>query len=134
MTTPCKTEGCARAAQVAGECKPCRYRHLDNTMRTIGDAKPRLLELISHYGSARLTSQKCGISYNTLVRIRHAAVDDRLKRHVYDRIMNHQPAGEPASKRSEDWHAPVTRTMVAEYARTPEGAAYVERCRYGEAA
>lgn len=126
MTTTCKTCGQERYLKAAGQCRTCRNRHLDYTLRPIGDAKPRLIELINHYGTLGTTARKVGIARNTADRIRHANLDGRISTMAYSAIMNHEPTGTAAPPQSEI--EPATWPETAAYARTTEGQEYIERC------
>ena len=126
MTT-CKVCHRERFIRAAGMCRACREKHLNKRMRTIGEAKPRALELIDHYGSVGTAARMIGLARNTLVRIRHAELDARIQRAAYSAIMNHNPAA--AATPLHDEAEPATWSETAAYARTPEGRAHVERYR-----
>ena len=126
MTT-CKVCHRERFIKAAGMCRTCREKHLNKRMRAIGDAKPRAVELIDHYGSVGTAARMIDIARNTVDRIRHADIDDRIQRAKYNAIMNHKIAdpNAPAEKRPD----PITWPEVAAYAQTPDGQAYIQRCK-----
>lgn len=126
MTT-CKVCHRERFIKAAGMCRTCREKHLNKRMRAIGEAKPRAVELIDHYGSVGTAARMIGLARNTLVRIQHAELDARIQRAAYSAIMNHRIAdpNAPAEKRPD----PITWPEVAEFAKTAEGQAYIKRCR-----
>ena len=122
----CKVCHRERFIKAAGMCRTCREKHLNKRMRAIGEAKPRAVELIDHYGSVGTAARMIGLARNTLVRIQHAELDSRIQRAAYAAIMNHRIAdpNAPAQKRSD----PITWPEVAEFAKTTEGLAFIERC------
>lgn len=126
MPPICKINGCDRPVKAGGMCRGHRGKHLDATMHAIGDAKARAIELINHYGTIGLAARMVGISRNTVVRIQHAELDSRIQRAAYAAIMNHRIAdpNAPAEKRPD----PITWPEVAEFAKTAEGLAFIERC------
>lgn len=125
MTT-CKVCHRERFIKAAGMCRTCREKHLNKRMRAISEAKPRAVELIDHYGSVGTAARMIGLARNTLVRIQHAELDARIQRAAYAAIMNHRIAdpNAPAQKRPD----PITWPEVAEFAKTAEGVAFIERC------
>lgn len=123
----CKVCHRERFIKAAGMCRTCREKHLNKRMRAIGDAKPRAVELIDHYGSVGTAARMIGLARNTLVRIQHAELDARIQRAAYSAIMNHKTAEQKAVM--ENRPAPATWAEAAEYATTPDGQAYIERCR-----
>ena len=126
MTT-CKVCHRERFIKAAGMCRTCRNKHLNYTLRPIGDAKARLVELINHYGNLGTTAKAIGLARNTVDRILRANLDDRIQRAAYNAIMKHQIAdpNSPAEKRPD----PITWPEVAVYAKTAEGLAFIERCK-----
>lgn len=129
MTTTCKVCHRERHIKAAGMCRTCRDKHLSKQMRPIGDAKKRIIELIAHYDNLNHVAVQVGIARNTVVRIQHADIDARIQRSAYTAIMNHQPTGPQAPNRAERHREPFTRADVAEYATTPEGRAFIAKCR-----
>lgn len=125
MTT-CKVCHRERFIKAAGMCRTCREKHLNKRMRAIGDAKPRAVELIDHYGSVGTAARMIGLARNTLVRIQHAELDARIQRAAYSAIMNHKTSEQKAAQERPE---PATWAEAAAYARTPEGQAYIKRCR-----
>lgn len=125
MTT-CKVCHRERFIKAAGMCRTCREKHLNKRMRAIGEAKPRAVELIDHYGSVGTAARMIGLARNTLVRIQHAELDARIQRAAYSAIMNHRipDPNAPVEKRPD----PITWPEVAVYAKTAEGLAFIERC------
>ena len=125
MTT-CKVCHRERFIKAAGMCRTCREKHLNKRMRAIGEAKPRAVELIDHYGSVGTAARMIGLARNTLVRIQHAELDSRIQRAAYSAIMNHRipDPNAPVEKRPD----PITWPEVAVYAKTAEGLAFIERC------
>ena len=125
MTT-CKVCHRERFIKAAGMCRTCREKHLNKRMRAIGDAKARAVELIDHYGSVGTAARMIGLARNTLVRIQHAGLDARIQRAAYAAITNHQipDPNAPVEKRPD----PITWPEVAEFAKTAEGLAFIERC------
>ena len=123
----CKVCNRERFIKAAGMCRTCREKHLNKRMRPIGDAKPRAVELIDHYGSVGTAARMIGLARNTLVRIQHAELDARIQRAAYSAIMNHQipDPNAPVEKRPD----PITWPEVAVYAKTAEGLAFIERCK-----
>ena len=126
MTTTCKICHRERHIKAAGMCRTCREKHLNKRMRPIGDAKARTLDLIDHYGSVGTAARSIGLARNTVVRIQHAELDSRIQRAAYSAIMNHQipDPNAPSEKRPD----PITWPEVAEFAKTTEGLAFIERC------
>ena len=122
----CKVCHRERFIKAAGMCRTCREKHLNKRMRAIGDAKPRAVELIDHYGSVGTAARKIRLARNTLVRIQHAELDARIQRAAYSAIMNHKTADQKGAQERPD---PATWAETAAYATTPEGQAYIERCR-----
>ena len=123
----CKVCHRERFIKAAGMCRTCREKHLNKRMRAIGEAKPRAVELIDHYGSVGTAARMIGLARNTLVRIQHAELDTRIQRAAYSAIMNHQipDPNAPVEKRTD----PITWPEVAVYAKTAEGLAFIERCK-----
>lgn len=123
----CKVCHRERFIKAAGMCRTCREKHLNKRMRAIGDAKPRAVELIDHYGSVGTAARMIGLARNTLVRIQHAELDARIQRAAYAAIMNHQipDPNAPVEKRPD----PITWPEVAVYAKTTEGLVFIERCK-----
>lgn len=127
MTTTCKVCHRERFIKAAGMCRTCREKHLNKRMRAVGEAKARLVELIAHYGTLGTTAKAVGLARNTVVRIQGAELDSRIQRAAYAAIMNHRIAdpNAPAEKRPD----PITWPEVAEFAKTAEGLAFIERCK-----
>lgn len=125
MTT-CKVCHRERFIKAAGMCRTCREKHLNKRMRAIGEAKPRAVELIDHYGNVGTAARMIGLARNTLVRIQGAELDSRIQRAAYNAIMKHQipDPNAPAEKRPD----PITWPEVAAFAKTEEGQAFIERC------
>ena len=130
MTAHCKTCGQERFIKAAGMCRTCRDKHLAQQMMPIGDAKKRIHELINHYGNLNLVGSQVGIARNTVARIQHANLDDRITRAAYKAIMTHKVTSEPV-KRASRWvdDNTITTADVAKYATTPEGRAFIAQCR-----
>lgn len=126
MNPTCKVCDRERFIKAAGMCRTCREKHLSKRMRPIGDAKARLIELINHYGTLGTTAKAIGLARNTVVRIQGAELDSRIQRAAYNAIMKHQipDPNAPAQKRPD----PITWLEVAEFAKTAEGLAFIERC------
>lgn len=127
MTTTCKTCHRERHIKAAGMCRTCREKHLDKQMRAIGDAKARIIELIDHYGNAGTTARKIGISRNTVARIRTADPTARIQAACYAAIMTHTPDRDFTY--TPEPEQPTTWADAAAYARTPEGLAFIQRCK-----
>lgn len=127
MPPICKIDGCDRPVKAGGMCRGHRGKHLDATMHAIGDAKARAIELINHYGTIGLAARMIGISRNTLVRVQRADISERMQSAAYNRIMNHQPTDPKCPERKR--HDPITGAEVAEFAKTTEGLALIERCK-----
>ncbi|WP_172170976.1 hypothetical protein [Brevibacterium sp. CT2-23B] len=125
MTTTCKVCHRERHIKAAGMCRTCREKHLNKRMRAVGEAKARLIELIDHYGTLGTTAKAIGLARNTVVRIQGAELDSRIQRAAYAAIMKHRIAdpNAPVAKRPD----PITWPEVAEFAKTTEGLAFIER-------
>lgn len=125
----CKMDGCDRPIKAGGMCRYHRGKHLDATMHEIGPAKQRAIELINHYGTIGFAARVVGVSRNTLVRVRHADVSERMQSAAYNRIMNHQPEQPPTPRTPASQGDPITGAEVAAYALTKEGQAFIKQCQ-----
>lgn len=128
MTTNiCTIEHCSRVVHHGGMCRPHREQHLHGTrhpgIHAVGEARRHLEGLVEHYGSVGTASKAMQVSRGTITRVLTVAAHEPLKVTSFNRIMNHQPVVDV-----DAIDAPVTRAVVAEYATTPEGRAFIERC------
>lgn len=123
----CTIEDCPRTVHASGMCRPHREKHLHGTrhpgIHTVGEARARLEELVEHYGSVGTAAKAMQISRGTVTRVLTVSVHEPLRVTALERIMNHEPVVD-----GDAVDAPVTHAVVAEYATTPEGRAFIEKC------
>lgn len=125
----CTIDGCGRSQHAVGMCRPHRNQTLHGiangklASHTIGEVRPRVEELVRIYGTESTVATKTHVGKNTITRILRESLHAPVKVTAFDRIMNHQPDA-AAIERASD-----TGASVAAYAKTPEGMAFVDRCR-----
>lgn len=122
----CSIGDCPRTVHNGGMCRPHREQHLHGTrhpgIHTVGEARRRLEELVEYYGSVGTAAKAIRIGRGTITRVLTMSGHEPLKVTSFNRIMDHEPVNVDAVD------APVTRAVVAEYATTPEGRAFIEKC------
>lgn len=125
----CIIDGCDRSQHAVGMCRPHRNQTLHGiangklASRTIGEVRPRVEELVRIYGTEATVATKTHVGKNTITRILRESLHAPVKVTAFDRIMNHQPDAATIERASK------TRVSVAEYAKTPDGEAFIARCR-----
>lgn len=125
----CTVDGCIRSQHAVGMCRPHRNHVLHGisngklASHTIGEVRPRVEELVRIYGTEATVATKTSVGKNTITRILRESIHAPVKVTAFDRIMNHQPDVAVVEQ------APTTGAAVAEYAKTPDGEAFIARCR-----
>ncbi|MGO3021931.1 MAG: hypothetical protein ACTIIH_01675 [Brevibacterium sp.] len=124
----CKTDGCTRVVHAAGMCRVCRNKHLEATMRPIGDAKIRVIDLVAHYGTVSAVAKRVGVAGNTIARVYRGEIASRITNTAYNAIMTHQKVGDPVPVHHKPNSDRASWADAAEYALTPEGREFVDHC------
>lgn len=95
-----------------------RITHSNSSVRARAEA------LVEHHGSIRATAEKVGVSYDTLARVLRFPRTSFQER-TYQAITRAHAAMRRAQKRRET----VAGAVVADFATTPEGRAFIAECR-----
>ncbi|MFT9771120.1 hypothetical protein ACMZ29_00550 [Brevibacterium casei] len=97
------------------------------TTHSNASVRPRAEALVDHHGSIRATAEAVGVSYDTLARILRFP-NTTVQERTYQAITRAHAAMLRARKRRDT----VAGAVVADFATTPEGRAFIAECR-GEA-
>ncbi|MCD1287307.1 MULTISPECIES: hypothetical protein [unclassified Brevibacterium] len=92
---------------------------------TVGDIRPALAKILDHYPTVADAYRAAGVSCESFYRIRKAGDGRRVKGPTALRILTHA-AGLPDKPVTRP--GAITWAEVAEYAKTPEGRAFVAQC------
>lgn len=95
-----------------------RITHSNSSVRTRAEA------LVDHHGGIRAAAEKVGVSYDTLARVLRCP-NTTVQEPTYQAITRAHAAMRRAQKRRDA----VAGEVVADFATTPEGRAFIAECR-----
>lgn len=95
-----------------------RITHSNSSVRSRAEA------LVDHHGSIRTTAEKVGVSYDTLARVLRCP-NTTVQERTYQAITRAHASMLRARKRRDT----VAGEVVADFATTPEGRAFIAECR-----
>lgn len=95
-----------------------RITHSNASVRARAEA------LVEHHGSIRATAEKVGVSYDTLARVLRFPRTS-VQEPTYQAILRAHATMRRAQKRRDT----VAGEVVADFATTPEGRAFITECR-----